>query len=184
MRHYYTIEGDSYRLRPVRVEDAAFIVELRTNPERNRFIHVTPADVQKQEAWLQEYFERSNDYYFVVENKESGRIEGTVGIYDLDLRDGAAEWGRWVMRPGSRAGIPSMTLTFDFAFDQLGVKSLRSYTAVENERVITILEGFGMQRVSRLPKHLQIGDQAHDAILHRITRDDWKGVEVAVPRGA
>src|SRR5262249_343583 len=134
MRHHYTIEGDCYRLRPVQVEDAAFIVALRTNPERSRFIHVTPSDVRKQEAWVSEYFERSNDFYFVVENRESGQIEGTVGIYDFDPRYGAAEWGRWVMRPGSRAGIPSMTLTFDFAFDQLGVDSLCSYTAVENER--------------------------------------------------
>ncbi len=39
MRHSLTIDGPAFRLRPVCIEDAAFIAALRADPERGRYLH-------------------------------------------------------------------------------------------------------------------------------------------------
>ncbi len=173
MRHHLSIRGPKYRLRPVQIEDAPFIVALRTNQANRQFIHHTDNDVRKQQDWIERYFERPNDYYFIVENTQTGEPEGTVGIYDFSPETGVAEWGRWVISPGSSAGIPSMILTFQLAFNEIGVSTLCSHTATENRRVISLLERFGMREAERFPNYIRVADQPYEAVRHEITRAEW-----------
>ena len=42
---------------------------------------------------------RPGDYYFVMERILDGRAEGLAGVYDVNVGDGSAEWGRFVLRP-------------------------------------------------------------------------------------
>ncbi|MCU1293706.1 MAG: acetyltransferase, family [Bryobacterales bacterium] len=174
MRHHYTIRKGSYRLRPVRLEDSAFIVGLRIHPERSRFINATSPDVAKQEDWLREYFERVSDYYFVIEHAESGEREGTLGIYNIDREMRTAEWGRWVVRPGSKAALPSGCMAFDLAFSELGLQSLHSYVAAEHTDVLKVLSALGMQSEAFLQGYLRIDGVPHDAVKLQISRSDWE----------
>lgn len=177
MRHHYTIQRGSYRLRPVRLEDAGFIIGLRTDPELSRFINMTAPDISRQEEWLREYFERQADYYFVIEDLRTGGREGTLGIYDVDEERQAAEWGRWIVRRGSKAAVPSGCLAFDLAFGELGMQSLHSYVAAEHRGVIELLSGLGMRQEETVPGYLSIGGVAHDAVKLRISRRDWEAAE-------
>ncbi|SRR5579884_707741 len=179
MRHDFTISGPAYRLRPVEVDDAAFIVTLRTEPTRNRFIHYTPPDIEAQINWIQRYLEQPGDYYFIVESVQTGEREGTIGIYDIDPQQRTAEWGRWVIRPGSKAALQSLVLLFRLAFESLHLEVLRTHTVVENRGVIAILERAGMRRVRILPKDVQIGQAQHDTVEHQISRADWLGGRAA-----
>lgn len=173
MDHKLSISGYSFRLRPVSLEDAAFIVEVRTDPQRNRFINLTSADVEKQQQWLKRYFEEPDDYYFIIENQATGEREGTVGIYGLDAKAKRAEWGRWVVRRDSKSAIPSMLLSFKLAFQQIGLDSLYTHTAAENRNALMALERFGMQARCRLPGYLRIDGRTYDAIEHEMTRENW-----------
>ena len=67
MRHDIHLEGFNLRLRPVRIEDAAFIVWLRNLDYVKGNVGDSAVDVVGQEAWLKAYFEREGDYYFIVE---------------------------------------------------------------------------------------------------------------------
>jgi RimJ/RimL family protein N-acetyltransferase len=175
MRHHYTIQKGSYRLRPIRLDDAQFVVDLRNHPRRSRFIHVTSSDVVQQEEWLHHYFERSSDYYFVIEHVKTGEREGTLGIYNVDENTGVAEWGRWIVRPGSKSAVPSCCLAFDLAFgEQLGLQSLHSYVAAEHTEVLRLLTVLGMRREALLPGYLCLGGTPHDAVSLRIHRTDWE----------
>lgn len=172
MRHHYTIRKGSYLLRPAALADAAFIVELRTDPERSRFINSTSPDVEKQTDWLREYFERRHDYYFVIENVKTGNPEGTIGIYDID--DETGEWGRWIVKPHSKAAVPAACMLFDLAFGELGLVSLYSYVAAEHGDVLKLLSALGMQQRSSLPGHLLLDGTKCDAVKLEISRSDWE----------
>ena len=176
MRHHYTIQEGSYRLRPARLDDAAFIVDLRTQPGRNRFINTTSSDVAAQQDWLRRYFERSFDYYFVIEHVTSGEREGTLGIYAVNEEERSAEWGRWMVRPESKAAVASCCLAFDLAFGEMDLEMLHSYVAAENEEVIGLLGALGMRREKWLKGYLSLGGMAHDAVMLRISRSDWKAI--------
>jgi RimJ/RimL family protein N-acetyltransferase len=175
MRHHYTIQEGRYRLRPAALKDAEFIVRLRTDPERNRFINSTSSEVGSQIEWLCRYFERPNDFYFVIEHVASCRPEGTLGIYEVDAERRSAEWGRWVVRPGSKAAIASCCLAFDLAFGEMKLESLHSIVATENHAVISVLKAVGMREEASLPGHLLLNGKRVDASKMGITASGWRG---------
>lgn len=173
MRHNLTATGSTYRLRPVEIADAAFIMALRTDPKRNRFINSTPPEIKRQVEWIESYFTRPNDYYFMVENVQTGDAEGTISIYDADPAQRTAEWGRWVLRSGSKAALPSVALLFRLAFEELHLELLKTHTVVENRSVISILERAGMREIRILPEYVQIDAVQYDVVEHQISRSDW-----------
>jgi RimJ/RimL family protein N-acetyltransferase len=123
MRHDLRLAGFRFGLRPVARGDAAFIVSLRTDPELGRYLHATSPRVEDQEAWIAAYEARPGDYYFVVEDLKDRAPVGTIGIYDVDAEaPGGAEWGRWLIRPGSVAAVESALLMYRMAFEQLGLQ--------------------------------------------------------------
>ena len=92
MRHSLKIEGFLYALRPVEMADAEFIVELRTaDPNYVRYIHRTSSDASKQREWLDDYFTRDLDYYWVVERRSNHEGEGLVGLYNINPVERTAE---------------------------------------------------------------------------------------------
>ena len=68
MRHSLTVEGFRYRLRPIREDDAAFVVALRTDPDLGAYLHRTSGRVEDQQAWLATYFERADIFNRLVDN--------------------------------------------------------------------------------------------------------------------
>ena len=90
MKHNITVEGFGYRLRPVEIEDAEFIIAVRLeDAKRNRYIHTISEDVNIQKEWIENYLKRENDYYFVIENKITDKPEGLISIYEIKQNGGA-----------------------------------------------------------------------------------------------
>jgi RimJ/RimL family protein N-acetyltransferase len=171
LRHDVRLDGFAFRLRPVDRDDAAAIVELRRDPARSRFIHETDPSIEAQVAWLDEYFGRPGDHYWAVERMSDDHVEGFVGIYDLD--GDRAEWGRWVLRPGSLAAPESAWLVHEAGFGPLGLTSLITRTLSENRSVVAFHERCGAEIVGTLPGYATIGDTRHDAVEARMTRARW-----------
>lgn len=173
LRHSISIEGTHYRLRPVTSEDSSFIVQLRTDPQRNRFIHPTSPILADQEAWLNAYFERPGDYYFIVEQKETEQAEGTIAIYNLDLPNRCAEWGRWILHPNSKGAFESNLLIYRIAFDVLGLNMLYCRTAIENVQVVLFHKALGLTTHARFSRYFNFGKAFYDAIEQRMTKETW-----------
>jgi len=151
--------------------DASAILALRSEPARSRYINVTTPSVEAQLEWLAAYFERSGDYYWAVERRDDGAVEGFVGVYDVD--GDSAEWGRWVLRPGSLAAPESAWLVHEAGFRLLRLRSLVSRTLVENRPVVEFHSRYGAEAVRRIPGYARIGDVTHDAVEARVTAELW-----------
>lgn len=171
MRHEVRRDGFAFRLRPVEIADAADIVTLRRDPDRSRFIHETAPSVGTQIRWLEDYFRRDGDYYWAVERLSDGRTEGFLGVYDV--QGDHAEWGRWVLRPGSLAAAESAWLVHEAGFGELGLSSLISRTLTANQAVVSFHARYGAETVRTLPGHARIGDVVHDAVEARMTCAQW-----------
>ena len=171
MRHDVGLEGFAFRLRPVDVRDAADIVDLRRDPDRSQFIHETSPSVEAQTRWLEEYFRRDGDYYWAVERLADGRTEGFLGVYDVEAD--SAEWGRWVLRPGSLAAAESAWLVHEAGFGLLGLDVLYSRTLSDNQAVVSFHARYGAETVRTLHGYARIGDVDHDAVEARMTRAQW-----------
>jgi RimJ/RimL family protein N-acetyltransferase len=176
------LAGAAFALRPVTEADATFILQLRTDPALSRFLNDTSADPAAQMEWLRRYFERPGDYVFVLENVFTGAAEGTVSIFNQDTERNAAEWGRWVLRPGSLGAAESVALIYRIGFVQLGLASLHCHTIMENRHVMNFHASSGLEIVAELPGHFTIGDRRYDAVRQRITAENWPFVDARLER--
>ena len=170
MRHSIQLEGFGVRLRPVHADDAPFIVWLRGLEHAKGRIGDTTPDIAGQVAWLKAYFERPGDYYFMIET-EGGVPVGTQGVYDL--RGASAEVGRWVIRPGVQAAVPSYVLILDFAFKKLELRELRATTIVSNRGMISLNRKVGFEQFRIEPAARIINGQPVDIVHCLLRAETW-----------
>jgi RimJ/RimL family protein N-acetyltransferase len=173
MQHGHVIEGPAFRLRPVAAADADLIVTLRNDPALARWLHAGAADVAAQRRWLADYEQRPGDFYFVIESRASGKAEGLIAVYDVDCSARSAEWGRWVLRPGSLAAVESAWLIYRFAFEVLGLQSLHCRTVADNEAVVSFHDSCGLTDKRVLPQAVELLGAQHDLVEHRLRAVDW-----------
>ena len=171
MEHRLRAEGFGVRLRPVRMDDAAFIVWLRNLEYAKGRVGDSAMDVAGQQDWLKTYFQRKGDYYFIIET-QGGMAVGTIGIYDL--RGTSAESGRWIVRPEVPAGVPSAILAFDLAFGDLGLDELRGTAVSTNQPVLSLNLKFGFRQTGVTPAARIIGGRPVDLVHLLLRPEDWR----------
>ena len=171
MRHDIRIAGRRFSLEPAKREHAEFILSLRTDPELGRFLHATSPSLVDQLAWMTAYEDRTDDYYFVVRDERGRELVGTISIYDV--AQGAGEWGRWLMRPGSLGAVESALLIYRTGFERLGLERLYCRTLADNGRVVSFHDSMGAVRTRVLRRYVELADGAHDAVEHAVSADLW-----------
>jgi RimJ/RimL family protein N-acetyltransferase len=177
MRHNLILAGPAFRLRPIGDADAHLHLELRCNPYLNRFLHATSSSVEDQLAWLADYYERPEDYYFVVERLETGAPEGVISVYDIDFEIGSGEWGRWILKPGSLAAVESAWLIYRYSFEQLKLAQVYCRTVADNQPVVSFHDSCGIPQRRLLPGHFDFGGNRVDAVEHLI--DHWAWTQIS-----
>ena len=170
MRHTLQAEGFGVRLRPVRIEDAAFIVWLRNLEHVKGRVGDSALDAASQENWLRAYFDREGDYYFITETL-GGIAVGAYGIYDVI--GASAESGRWIIRPEVPAAIPSAIQAFEIAFERLGLRELRVKTVSTNRTVLSLNRKFGFRQTRVEPAAQLIGGQPVDQVHFLLEAKEW-----------
>lgn len=177
MRHEIAIEGFGYCLRPIRNDDAEFIVELRSDSHLGRYLHTGAHDVETQLDWFAKYFDRDDDYYFAIERRVGHAMEGVVSIYDIDNAARGGEWGRWILRPSSLAAVESAYLIYCVAFHILKLESIFCRTVADNKKVVSFHDSCDIHERRILPQHFDLDGRKTDAVEHRLSRRNW--IEIA-----
>lgn len=175
MRHDFTVEGAAFRLRPLSVGDAAFVVGLRTDEKLTRYLNPTSPDLADQIAWTERYFEREGDFNFIVERIGSGTPEGVVALYDEEPGV-QAQWGRWVLRPGSLAAPESALMIYRFGIEIRGLPRIYCHTEAANLAVVQFHESSGLETVGPSPEATTV-EQA-------VTPGNWAAVRERLTQGA
>jgi len=173
MRHSISVEGFAFRLRPIADDDAAFVLQLRSDSNLNEFLHPSSGRLADQLDWFQAYYQRPGDYYFVLERQSTSEREGLVAIYDIDEHQGIGEWGRWILRPGSLGAVECAWLIYTAAFGEIGLAELYCRPVADNRSVVSFHESCGLGAGKRLKGHFTLGSRVFDSIEHRIDRALW-----------
>lgn len=170
MRHSLTAQGYGIRLRPVRLDDAPFIVWLRNLDYVRGRVGDSAAEVSGQERWLNCYFEREGDYYFIAETLNEIPL-GTYSIYDLN--EASAEIGRLVIRPEVPAGVPATLLLVDLFYGKMGLTRLRGRVVARNHRARSLFRKLGFNEVKVERAGQIIGGEAVDMVHLSQATEDW-----------
>lgn len=139
--------GKTIYLREVVADDAEFILSLRTDPGKNRYLSSTTADVSKQRIFIELYKKSLTDFYFIICDQAANPL-GTVRIYDI--RGQSFCWGSWILSAGApvQAAIESALLVYDFAFYSLHYGFSHFDVRRDNVRVVDFHKRFGARIVA------------------------------------
>lgn len=138
--------GHTLRLRDATVGDAAFILSLRTDTQKSRYLTALPNDLARQEQWLESYAADPDQAYFIIEDRH-GEALGTVRLYDA--REASFCWGSWIIREGAAAAvaIESALMVYAYALDHLRFENAHFDVRKDNTHVWRFHERFGALRV-------------------------------------
>jgi len=146
------VQGKTLVFRDAAVDDAEFILGLRTDETKSRHLSRTSGALADQQAWLAAYAQRDGEAYFVIESLAGDKL-GTVRLYDARVIDGQGSfcWGSWILSDAapSSAAIESALMVYAYALDTLGFTNAHFQVNLANERVCAFHERFGAQRVSQ-----------------------------------
>jgi RimJ/RimL family protein N-acetyltransferase len=139
--------GKNIYLREILTEDAAFVLELRTNEVLNQHLSATQNDLDKQTEFIQNYQNSVQDFYFVICSKKHEPL-GVVRIYDI--RGDSFCWGSWIIKTDapSYTAIESALLIYDFSFYALHYKQSHFDVRKANLKVISFHKKLGAEIVS------------------------------------
>lgn len=146
LRKAKSIIGKSLRLRDAAISDAEFILSLRLDEKKSKFLSKVSSDLAAQQSWLEQYADSRDQAYFIIEYQ--GETIGTVRLYDE--RGDSFCWGSWILAEGrpSHAAMESALMIYAYATDHLGFTAAHFEVRKGNERVWQFHERFGAHRTS------------------------------------
>jgi RimJ/RimL family protein N-acetyltransferase len=138
------LQSKNVRLRTATEEDAAFMLDLRTDETLARFLNQTDPDVGKQKDWIAAKRTAADDIALIIEDTV-GTALGTVSLYHIDAALKSFCWGRWILRPGSpiTAALESLLLVYTQAFERMGLELCVFDVRNGNVRVLSFHEKLG-----------------------------------------
>lgn len=140
------VQGNTLAFRNARVDDAEFILSLRTDIDKSRYLNATANDVAAQRAWLDNYASLAGQVYFIIEHE--GADIGTVRLYDAQGESFC--WGSWILKDGrpKQAAVESALMVYAYAVNYLGFKAAHFDVRKGNDRVLKFHERFQARRVA------------------------------------
>ena len=156
------LTGRYVNIRTVTPGDAEFILSLRCNQEKAKYLHKTEYNIKKQEEYIQHALSLDNEWYFIIENKIHKPL-GTYRIYDL--KPDSFGIGSWLMIDGCSyyETIEGEYLVKTVDFKKTGFNKFHFDVRKENKKVI---------RFHKLMGARQIGETEQD-IFFECTKDDY-----------
>jgi len=86
----------NYYLTGISEKDTDFIIELRTNEDLNSLSGKSLLS-EEHIKWLENYYQRDNDFYWIVRDIKSNERISTAALFDIDKHLCKAESGRYII---------------------------------------------------------------------------------------
>lgn len=140
------VRGKNIALREVTLNDAAFLVRIRTDPELGKHLSPTAANVEEQEKYILSYLTSQTDFYFIITGYQQDAL-GSIRIYDI--KGTSFCWGSWILlkEAPATAAIESALLIYDFGFFSLHYEKSHFDVRKTNTKVVSFHTRFGARIV-------------------------------------
>ena len=181
MRHSFRLAG-LYEILPVDYHHAEFILKLRTDPALALYLNSVRDSLPEQQKWLSEYFDRPDDFYFVIQNIITKKWVGLISVYNVNKDLSKAEWGRWVVVENSIAAIESARLIYEFGFEYLNLSSMYCHTLADNKKVLSFHQSFGATNTGDIKICNKKNGISRQAVEYQINYNDWNQINERLKR--
>jgi RimJ/RimL family protein N-acetyltransferase len=139
----FTFEACGLKVRMISEDDASFIVSLRSDLNRTKYMVTIDNDLHKQRDWIREYKKRERqgkDYYFIYMNMEGVSI-GSYRISNIDYVLSSCKVSSWIKQPGPKSEASAMFIVHrQIIFDILKLKFFFADIHKENSNALKYYE--------------------------------------------
>ena len=136
------ITGKFVIMRNVTESDAKFILSLRCDEKKNKYIHAVDKDIDREIKWIKNQQMKYGDYFYTIVNHR-GKLIGNISLYNLNQEKMEAELGRWVSDGAAIENLESIVILHEFAFNRLELKRVYTKTLQDNKQVVSFWKRFG-----------------------------------------
>lgn len=181
---YATFENDRVLLRPIEPDDRAglhaqamdpsiwryFVTLVETDDDYHAFFDLALAD---QEA--------GRRITFCIVDKRSGRIAGSMSIFNMSEHDGRLEIGwSWLGKEFQGQGVNRWAkyLMMQHAFEKMGAERVEFKTDALNVQARHGLQNIGATEEGTLRSYNPMpGGRRRDAVFFSVLKDEWPRVK-------
>lgn len=145
--------GMNIKLDLVKVEDANFLLKLRTESNLNKYLSKVDDSLEKQEKWIQNYKMREyakKEYYFKCMDKLNNNV-GFARLYNIDYENKMLTFGSFIMGENKPqyAALETMILLMQIAFDFLKMEKVVLDVRKKNLHAKRFYERFGFEKYNQ-----------------------------------
>lgn len=176
---YPIIETDRLIIRMVRKSDAEDLYELCKRPETSRYSawnpHRSLRETREYISYRLSQFRKKCCYFFVVEEKASGRVIGTCSYGSFDEAYKVAEIGYSILSNKWNMGYATETADalMGYAFKRIGVQRVFVRILPDNLASIKVAEKLGLDFEGKHIKEFYFDGRASDVLIYAITDDKF-----------
>lgn len=173
--------GPRVRLRAVEESDAETFADWINHPDMREFLLVRfPMSLRDEKEWIAGHSVLKGtprDLAFAIELVKDGRLIGATGLHMIDWIQRRAMTGMFLFPEevrGKGYGTEAKGLLLDYAFGELGLHSIFSFTYGGNRRSQRALERQGYRRGGVQRKAYLVKGEWVDGIYFDILREEWE----------
>jgi ribosomal-protein-alanine N-acetyltransferase len=176
------IEGKRICLRRIRKADAHDIYRLARNREITRFTFIPrPYTLDNAEQFIKlthKGWRTRRAYRFGIEDRETRRIIGIVGLEAINYRHKNVEIGYWLGRPYWGKGLmtEAICLALRVPFKELRMKRVFACVFPDNTSSIRLLERIGFTFEGRLRNLMLQRNRWQDAFVYSMLNEEYRNV--------
>lgn len=141
----FSLEKYGLKVRLVNENDAEFIVSLRSDPTKTKYMITLNNEVEAQRRWIQEYKKREKeglDYYLIYNNVEDNPI-GLNRISHVNNIEKTAVSASWITIEGLIYEPFLMQLILsEIAFNMLDIEKLLGQIHIKNTKLLKFYKLF------------------------------------------
>jgi RimJ/RimL family protein N-acetyltransferase len=183
MREIFSLESDRLLLRAWRDEDLPAFAALNADPQVMRYFPapLTAEQSHAQADKIRQYMQQNGWGLWAVEEKDGAPFIGFVGLaipaedlpcspcIEIGWRLAAAHWGKGYATEAARSALR-------YAFEQLDLAEVVSFTAETNQPSRRVMERIGMTSRDEnfLHPRLPQGHPLQKHVLYRLAQQTWR----------
>ena len=152
--------GKKVTLRPLKIEDAKYTLELRYDVEANKALiaYPFPVNIENEKQWIENLYpvgERENKY-FGIEQNSSKDFVGYLSLRNINYINRNGDFGIILLKRFRGKGYSGemVKLFFSYIFDQINLRKIKLEVLRENSKAIKIYESLGFNQEGILKEHI------------------------------
>ncbi len=172
--------GSRVQLRPYEEQDAAVLAGWLNDPDLRELILLRfPVSIAGEKGWITSLTASvpPRNIAFGIELKTTGTLIGSIGLHEISWVQRRAATGIFLYPASQRGkgyGTEAKNLLLDYAFGELGMRSLWALAFEHNTASIRALEKQGYRRGGVFRKSALVKGRWVDSIYFDILREEWE----------